>query len=459
MIADRSGAGLVDGHGVVDPQGVVPVPGASPSRPPDPLPALGPTAPAGLGRQTALLSPSVVIERVAAGGDGIGHLSDGRVVFVTGALPGERAEVEVDEVRRDFARGHAVRLLHSSPDRVAPPCPNVARGCGGCGWQHVGLRAALELKVAIVAEALRRAGTDVDPVEMLPPVALPLSGYRTIARLAVAPDGRLGYHRRRSADCVPVDGCLVAHPRLEALIGAARVWGVPEVTLRVGAAGGERLVVLGSDGRSAARVEVPDDVRVVGSDGRGWVREEVGGRMWRVSARSFFQAGPAGAEAVVDAVDAAVGDALASGGLLVDAYAGVGVIGGVIAARRGARLVAVESGADAVRDARRNLADLDATVVKTEVGRWVAAAPAVDVVVADPARSGLGRPGVTALGAAGATRLVLVSCDPASLGRDAALLGAAGYRLRAVRVVDILPGTPHVETVSRFDRDRGGRRP
>jgi 23S rRNA (uracil1939-C5)-methyltransferase len=127
----------------------------------------------------------------------------------------------------------------------------------------------------------------------------------------------------------------------------------------------------------------------------------------------------------------------------------------VLAGRRGARLVAIESSRQSAADARANLADLGATVVPVEVGRWSPRGVTADVVVADPARSGLGRPGVTALAAAGAPRLVLASCDPASLGRDAALLAAAGYRLRGVQVVDLFPGTPHVETVSRFDRIGG----
>jgi 23S rRNA (uracil1939-C5)-methyltransferase len=176
----------------------------------------------------------------------------------------------------------------------------------------------------------------------------------------------------------------------------------------------------------------------------------VAGRRFRISPGSFFQAGPAVAEALAGAVSEAVGDALAEGGLLVDAYAWVGLFASVLGAERRARVVAVESDASAVADARVNLADVDATVVASEVGRW-RSRPA-DAVVADPARSGLGRPGVAALAATGAGRLVLVSCDPASLARDTVLLRDAGYMLAAVQLVDAFPHTFHVETVSRFDR-------
>ena len=433
------------------------------------------------------MSEAVTVDRVAAGGDGIGRLAGGRIVFVSGALPGERAEVEVVEEHRDYARARAVRILEVAPGRVAPPCPNVERGCGGCTWQHIAATTASELKARVVGEALRRAGV---PGRGPPPDvglagSLALGGYRTTARLAVMADGRLGYRRRRSPERIAVDHCLVAHPLLDEVIGATRAAGVDEVTLRVGVAGGERLAVIGSrpghvrrgHGRSGRRVrstrgaggaardrpllEVPPGVLVVTGDEDGWLHEEVGGRRWRVSARSFFQSGPAAAAAVVDAVDRAVGDSLAPGSVLVDAYAGVGVIGGILAERRQARLVAVESSPDAAADARVNLADLDASVVAGEVDSWGASRGrgpprCADVVVADPARPGLGRPGVTALVSTGAPRLVLVSCDPASLGRDAALLEASGYHLVEVQVVDVFPGTPHVETVSRFDRHSSG---
>jgi len=130
----------------------------------------------------------------------------------------------------------------------------------------------------------------------------------------------------------------------------------------------------------------------------------------------------------------------------------VGLLGGSVAARRGARLVAVERSAVAAGDARHNLADLDAEVVAAEVGAWDARPAAA--VVADPARPGLGRPGVAAAGGTGAGVLVLVSCDPASLGRDAGLLTSAGWRLESLAVLDVFPHTPHVECVSRFTRPR-----
>jgi 23S rRNA (uracil1939-C5)-methyltransferase len=394
---------------------------------------------------------------VVAGGAALARDGDGRVVFVEGALPGERVVARVTEERRDFARAFTVEVVDPSPDRVAPPCAALAAGCGGCTWQHVAPGAQLRLKAQIVTDALRRIGRLAEPPEPSV-VALPGPALRTTARLAVTSDGRAGHRARHDPDrAVAADACLTAHPLLEELLVDGRYPGAGEVLLRVGVASGERLVQV-RDGGARDAVRVPAGVTVVaeGDGGRaGAVHEEVAGRRFRVSVGSFFQPGPVAAEGLVEAVSAAVGESLPPGGHLVDAYAGVGLFASTVGADRRARVTAVESDRTAVADARVNLADLDARVIASEVGRWRPTGKRrgrVDVVVADPARSGLGRPGVAALTALGAPRLVLVSCDPASLGRDVALLAAAGYQLVSVAMVDAFPDTFHVETVSRFDR-------
>jgi 23S rRNA (uracil1939-C5)-methyltransferase len=385
--------------------------------------------------------------RVAAGGDVLGHLPDGRVVFVEGALPGETVTAVITETRRDFARARVTEVRVASPGRITAPCPHRRRGCGGCPWQEIAPPLQVALKEEIVADALRRIGR-IDAPELGTTVAGPVTGYRTTVHLAVSGDGRPAYHRRHETAPLPVDSCLVAHPWIDGMLGSLRLPGQSGATVRVGVAGGERIVVVPHRVRSTPTV--PAGVEVVGPGAHAHVHEDAGGRRWRISARSFFQPGPAAAEALANAVDDAVGEALGPGGTLVDAYAGVGLLGGVVAGRRGARLVAVESHPDAARDAAHNLADLDATVVTAEVGSWTPAR--ADVVVADPARTGLGRPGVGTLAQCGASRLVLVSCDPASLGRDAGLLAAAGYRLDRTTVVDSFPQTFHIEAVSVFER-------
>jgi 23S rRNA (uracil1939-C5)-methyltransferase len=394
------------------------------------------------------LTPTAMV----AGGAALARDDSGRVVFVEGALPGEIVTAQLTEARADFARATAVEVLEPSTDRVFPPCPALAAGCGGCTWQHIALDAQVRYKAGIVGDALRRIGRLRAPPE---PVIVALDGpaRRTTARLAVSPGGRAGYRPRRGPDqAVETDSCLAAHPLVEELIVAGRYPGAREVLLRAGVASGERLVRTTPAG-ARGRVQVPAGVLVVGDDDRGaWVHETVAGRRFRVSAESFFQPGPVAAAALVAAVGEAVGD-MAAGGQVVDAYAGVGLFASVLGARLGVRVTAIESDRSAIADARVNLADVDARVVASDVGRWRPRRgdPPVDVVIADPPRPGLARIGVDAVVATRAPRLVLVSCDPASLGRDAALLRQAGYHLQSVAIIDAFPHTFHVETVSCFD--------
>jgi 23S rRNA (uracil1939-C5)-methyltransferase len=369
-------------------------------------------------------------------------------------LPGEVVMVRLTESRGDFARATAVTIVEPSPERVSPPCPALAAGCGGCTWQHIAAEAQVRFKATIVVDALRRIGHFAEPPT---PAVVRLDGpaLRTTARLAVSAPGRAGYRPRRGPDrAIATDSCLAAHPLLEELITHGRYPGATGVMLRVGVASGERLVMTTPSGVAAA-AELPPDVVIAGDNGGAWVHEVVAGRRFRVSADSFFQPGPVAASGLVAAASDAVGDRLATGGHLADLYAGVGLFGSVLGSTTGVQVTAVESDPAAVADAAVNLSGVDARVVVSDVARWRLRRrdPRVDVVVADPPRPGLGRPGVAAVVATRAPRLVLVSCDPASLGRDAALLRDAGYDLESVAMVDAFPHTFHVETVCRFDRN------
>ena len=155
----------------------------------------------------------VTIERLVAGGDALAHLEDGRVVFVDGALPGEVADVEITQSKKDFARATLTHVVTPSPHRVSPPCPNVARGCGGCSWQHLDHDRHRDTKVDLVTEARRRTAR-LEDVSVAFAGSLPPNYSRTTLRMAVAPDGRLGFRRSSSHEIVQIDDCLVAHPLL-----------------------------------------------------------------------------------------------------------------------------------------------------------------------------------------------------------------------------------------------------
>ena len=369
-------------------------------------------------------------QSVAAGGDAVGRDDDGRVVFVTGALPGERVHVAIDEEHARFAKGHVVEVVDPSPHRVVPPCPHVADGCGGCTWQHVAPAAQRDLKVEIVSDALARLG-GVDAPAVDPGPVLPVAAFRTTVRMGVV-DGRAAFRKWHSHDLLPIDDCLVAHPLLQELIDRHRFDGAEEVTLRCGARTGETLVVV--DGRAE-----PDHFH-----------EIVAGVRFRISPHSFFQVRPDGADALVHEVGRAI--AGAPDGPFLDAYGGVGLFAATVAGDRPATIV--EWSRSSVADAKVNAPE--AKVVRVDVARWRPEPAAV--VVADPARTGLGKAVVDRLARTGASHLVLVSCDPASLGRDTALLHGHGFDHDGSTLVDLFPHTPHVEVVTSFIRDAGRRR-
>ncbi len=231
--------------------------------------------------------------RMAAGGDALSREPSGRVVFVRGALPGERVRAVITEERVDYARASVVDVVAPSPARVDPPCPALARGCGGCTWQHIDPRAQRELKRAIVAEALTRTGGLADPIVADGP-DLPPFGFRTTLRLGVLADGETGLRAWHRHDLIGLDACLIAHPLLDELLDV-ECPGATAVTLRCGARTGDRLALI-HPLQAAGRSVLPPDV-AVGRDAH--LREEVAGRTFRVSARSFFQSRADGADALV----------------------------------------------------------------------------------------------------------------------------------------------------------------
>ena len=378
--------------------------------------------------------------------------TDGRVVFIEGALPGEIVEVEIEIAKKDFARGRLIEVVERSPLRDAPSCSHRRNGCGGCDWMHLRPDAQLDAKVEIVRESLRRIGRlDAQIVDDLVHAGGAVSpfGYRTTIRVVGGPNGSVGYRAQGSNEVVEVTSCPIAESKLSRLIPMIEADAGAELTLRTSVATGAITAIWDKQYRKSIR-GVPPTVHI---GERAWLTERVAGHDLRVSAGSFFQSGVQAAELLVAAVKAAAPE-LATAGHAVDAYGGVGLF--AVAAMDAARHVTViESSKFACLDAEHNLAGRSASVVRADVSGWTAPTgdgptPRVDVIVADPARPGLAKPGVTALAGAGAPVLVLVSCDPVSLARDVSLLSEAGYVVERVDVLDLFPNTHHVETVTRF---------
>lgn len=401
----------------------------------------------------------VVAEHLVAGGDAIGHLPSGKVVFIAGALPGETVRISLSDTRKDFARATVEEVIAASPERVSPPCPHVADGCGGCQWQHLSQQGQRAAKIRIAAESLARTARLGAVEEILPRIrdfgAVPALGSRTTVRIAFDENGKPGFRQQGSHEVVPIGQCLVAHPLLNNVIPriAAEPGSDVEVTLRCSTA---------TDVVGATVHGDPDDVTglefcdVVGDQAR--LVERVGDRDFVVSMGAFFQSSPKAAELLVDAVRTLLGPEALSGthGSVVDAYGGGGLLSGSLVPAH-VPVTLVEENPYAAADARRNLSDNQVTIVKSAVERW-ASTPA-GVVIADPARQGLGPAGVAALVATGADTFLLVSCDAAAGARDIRMLLAEGYELVEVGVVDMFPHTNHLEMVSllRLAGDRGNR--
>jgi 23S rRNA (uracil1939-C5)-methyltransferase len=395
------------------------------------------------------VSERVIIHDLAVGGDGVGRLEDGRVVFVPGAALDDELRIELTEEKDRFARGSLVEVLTPGPGRREPPCPHVARGCGGCDWQHLDDDAQADGKMALVEAALSRLGGVEVPEVRYVAGPEPLH-YRTTVRVGVL-DGRAAYRARGANDLVRVEDCLVAHPLMDDILAEGWFADAEDVTIRVGARTGDRLVM--GEPR-ADGFKVPEPAVVVGRNrarkgAEAFVVEEAAGVEWRISARSFFQSSPEGAEMLV---------ALAAEWLelndvgevaMVDLYAGVGLFSGTVGDWFD-KVTAIESSASAVSDAEHNLAP-HVTIIRSAVEEWTP--ELADVVIADPPRAGLRAAGVEVIARTEAPHLLLVSCDAGALGRDAGLLHRSGYRLDQVDVLDMFPQTSHVEVVTGWIRE------
>ncbi len=391
---------------------------------------------------------------------------EGRVVFVRHTLPGERVVAEITEETSRFLRADAVEILEPSPDRVTPPCPFSGPGrCGGCDWQHASLDAQRRLKADVVAEQLKRlAGIDQKVTVEEVPGAPDGLGWRTRVQFAADRDGSLGLRRHRSHDIEHVDACPIAHPAVEEL-GAERLnWrGAAGVEVVASSGGGRAVIVVPKPHRNVA---VPDvDASILVDEGKRGTRaiqgqaslvERVKDREFRVTASGFWQVHPGAAVTLLDAVvDFARPKA---GEWALDLYCGVGLFAAGIAEAVGTEgaVLGIESEAQAVQDARRNLRDLPQ--VRIERGKVEEALDRLeieraDLVVVDPPRAGLGRPVVDRISTLDASRIVYVSCDPATLSRDIAWFSSYGYRLTELRAFDQYPMTHHVECVALLTRD------
>ena len=429
----------------------------------------------------------VEIERMSYGPNAIGHLPDGKTVFVAGAVPGDTVEVELTEDKKAFAVGKVVRIEEASPDRLAPASP-ADLACGTAPWQHLSYDAQLAAKRDNVVGALvHTARLDRERAEALVADCVPSKrtwAYRNKLELGCGRDGQgrfvVGFHREGTGDLLETDSSRLAHKQIEkapkALRGAIRYaqgqddLGIFRIGVRHSFATGDLEVALWTKPGPFPRAlfaktiksacKATGVIRVLADpgkarkikgvevlDGRGRWRERIGDAEFAVQAPSFFQVNTAQAGKLTAIVLDGLGQL--DGAYVADLYAGGGTFS-VPLALAGADVVAVESAGSSVRDLRHN-ADangVDVEVVGGDAAREIASLGELDVLVVDPPRAGLADGVVEGIVAAHPARVAYVSCDPATWARDVARFEQQGYRLESAAPVDMFPQTYHVETVS-----------
>ena len=442
-------------------------------------------------------------------GEGVGR-ADGFTLFVQGALPGERIKAKVLKVKKQYGYAKMLELLQASPDRVEAPCP-IYRQCGGCQLQHLDYAAQLAWKRQHVIDSLTRIGklrvADVagEGVVVHPTIGMAEPWrYRNKAQvpigmaLADMADGAAGsliggFYARGSHRIIDMDACVIQHERNDEAVRLVKALGtrlgiraydettgrglLRHVVVRTGFATGETMVCLVTNGTRIPRVDelvegirraLPDvrsivqnvntrNTNVIFGDetrvlwGSDVIHDELDGIRFAISARSFYQVNPAQTVALYrKAVEYA---GLTGRETVIDAYCGIGTIS-LFLARRAGKVYGVESVPEAVEDARRNAALNGIANASFEVGlaeevipRWREAGIAADVIVVDPPRKGCDAQLLDTIVRMRPKRVVYVSCNPATLARDLAVLEAGGFRTVEVQPVDMFPHTGHVECV------------
>jgi 23S rRNA (uracil1939-C5)-methyltransferase len=425
------------------------------------------------------------IDSLAFGGRGVAR-ADGLVVFVAGALPGDRVRAEVTKKKRRFAEARTVELLRPSEDRLADRCVHEGEPCPGAPWQGLPYERQLAHKQEQVAEALARIG-GLENYELDPIVpALEQWRYRNKLEYSFGEvDGEttLGFHARGRWDrIVGVEDCLLASEAGNAARNEVRDWARRETISAYDRRAREGVLrnLVVREGRRTGQIQTrlvtsparfpkpPVDLHTAiegdsggtdgptGALGEERLREQLCGLELEISHGAFFQTNTEMAERLYEVAAEFAG--LSGGERLFDLYCGIGTIGLTMAKDAG-EVWGLEIVAEAIADAERNAksngienARFMSGSARTGVRPLVEKAGKPDVVVVDPPRAGLSQKIVRRLIECDATRIVYVSCNPTTLAPNAAQLGEAGYRLTRVRPVDMFPQTPHIECVALLEK-------
>ena len=426
----------------------------------------------------------VRIEKLVYGGDGLAH-HDGQTVFVPLVLPGELVRMEPGPRKKKFIRGRLEQIVEASPERIAAPCPYFGR-CGGCQYQHMPYEAQIRYKTEILRETLGRIGRIQwkGPIEAHPS---PPFGYRNRAQWklrgkqdgAAGPTG-IGYFEAGSTRLCAVEECSILSPRLaetlsrlRTLIAGSKILSaIDEVEVFADSADEKILLNLSAERlsgspesiASALRESMPNLESILIQDrradkfelsGPGYLSYSAAGNPYRVGHLSFFQVNRFLVDTLVEAV--------VSGGrgrLALDLFAGVGLFT-VALAKQFDRVIGVESNLAAAADLEVNLQESGGAsparrhaTVEDFLLHWP---ETPDLIVVDPPRAGVEPEALARLKKLAPSRIHYLSCDPATLGRDLAVLVGTEeipgpYAIADINLFDIFPQTYHMEVLVRLKR-------
>ena len=426
----------------------------------------------------------ITIEKLVYGGDGLAR--DGSTtVFVPYVLPGEVARIEPASKKKKFIRGKLEEILSASSDRVAAPCPQFGT-CGGCHYQHMPYTAQLRYKAEILRETLARIGHIEWSGEIAAHGSPEPLHYRNRAQWAVRPVGTppradIGYFQQGSSVLVPTSVCPISSPRLEATLAKLRdalanrklrwpVRGIEAFTDERDEALLLNVTIGKMSGSAKALAEdidaiLPDVTTMLLMDedegpvelfGPGFIKYRAAGYEFRVGNLSFFQVN----RFILDDLVRGVTEG-ASGELAIDLFSGVGLFT-LPLAKTFARVVSVEGNVAATRDLEENVkaapnARARRADVESFLDRW---RDKPDLVVLDPPRAGVEPGALARLRAIKSKTIRYLSCDPATLARDLAILTKpagtdadnASYSIRSIALYDIFPQTYHIEALVHLER-------
>jgi 23S rRNA (uracil1939-C5)-methyltransferase len=423
----------------------------------------------------------VHIEKLVYGGEGLAR-HEGQTVFTPFVLPGETVQIEPLEQRKKFIRGRLHAITMASSERVAAECPHFAV-CGGCDYQHIPYEAQLRYKAEILRETLFRLGKVAWEGDISTHASPPF-GYRNRAqwKVVTGAGGRpaVGYFQAGSHRLCPVQTCPILSPRLlQTLNTLSRLAaagalppGLREIEALADDADDKLLLNLTLDTLNVAAEDVANLLRteVAGAEsfllhnvrgdqmqlaGPGYVTYAVGAHRYRVGHLSFFQVNRFLLPQLVELVLADT-----AGRLGLDLFAGVGLFS-VPMAHRFERLIAVESNPATARDLELNIQESGAPSptarnadVCTFLDRW---REKPDFVLLDPPRTGVPAPALQRLANLAPPVIAYLSCDPATLARDLAILVGTKdkpgrYQIQSVHLVDMFPQSYHLEAFLRLTR-------